>query len=352
MIIYMEKMNEERFKQLFELYVSGKCTPQQRDEFFDLYAQFKADSSMESLLDELYNSIRQESRSGSFITYKGEIDLAGDRTGNTKVITGKSTRRIYAWRAAAAAGVLLLGLAGYWQMRAPLRSDPASNQQHPAQVAVLSATTTIRTGNHERKTIILSDSTTITLNSSSELRYPSRFDATQREVYLEGEAFFEVSQAATWPFIIHAPGNMQTTVLGTSFNIKAYPGRKQTVISVITGKVKISASNKELSTLVKGEELRIAISTGEASKRPLIEATNVLAWQSGNLVFNDETLTDILKDLQIYYGVNIRLKNEQLANLLLTTGFQKNTSIERVLENVTTLANANYTSDKDGYVVY
>lgn len=347
----MEKLNEERFKELFALYVSGKCTSQQRDEFFDLYAQFKADTTMESLLDELYSSIRQESRSGSFVTYKGEIDLAHDGTKDLKAVSGKRTRRIYAW-SAAAASLLLIGVAGYWLVRSPAQSDFARNNKDAATVEVLSATTTIRTGNHERKTIILSDSTRITLNGSSELRYPGQFNASQREVYLEGEAFFEVSQASAWPFIIHAPGDMKTTVLGTSFNIKAYPGRKQTVISVITGKVKISARNKELSTLIKGEELRIAVSTGDASKHRLAETATVLAWQSGDLVFNDETLTDILKDLQIYYGVNIRLKNERLANLLLTTGFQKNTSIESALENIAELANAKYARDNEGYVVY
>lgn len=346
----MEKINEERFRQLFALYVSGKCTARQRDEFFDLYAQLKTDETMESLLDELYSSIRQESGSASFITYKGEIDLADDGTRTTEIVSGKRTR--YMRWSAAAASLLLTGAACYWLIRSPVRSDLAFNGQDSVQVEVLSATTTIRTGNHEHKTIMLSDSTWITLNGSSELRYPARFDAAQRVVYLEGEAFFEVSQAAAWPFVIHAPGDMQTTVLGTSFNIKAYPDRNQTVVSVITGKVKVSAGNKELSTLTKGDELRIAVSTGEVSRRRPAEIANVLAWQSGDMVFNDETLTDILKDLQIYYGVNIRLKNERLANLLITTGFQKNTSIESALENVSELANAKYARDNDGYVVY
>jgi ferric-dicitrate binding protein FerR (iron transport regulator) len=228
----------------------------------------------------------------------------------------------------------------------------AYSHQDTAQVKVLAAYTTIQTGNHERKVIVLSDSTRIILNAASELRYPSHFNGDQREVYLEGEAFFEVSQAAEWPFIIHAPGNFKTTVLGTSFNIKAYAGRRQAVVSVVSGKVKISSNNKDLSTLQKGEELRLVVPTGEISKRRNIDNANILAWQSGDIVFNDETLADILKDLQIYYGVNIQLKNEQLANLLITTGFQKNTSIESALENISALANARYAKEKENYVVY
>ncbi|MDQ0106786.1 ferric-dicitrate binding protein FerR (iron transport regulator) [Chitinophaga terrae (ex Kim and Jung 2007)] len=347
----MEKLNQQHFRNLFELYVSGKCTPQQRDEFFDLYARFKDDSALEALLDELYSQIQQASGSASYINYKGEIDLAADVEQPAKVVAPGKRRRVFAY-GAAAAGLLLLGVAAWMFSRPAQVPAIAYSHQDSAQVKVLAAYTTIQTGNHERKVIVLSDSTRIVLNAASELRYPSHFNGDQREVYLEGEAFFEVSQAAEWPFIIHAPGNIKTTVLGTSFNIKAYAGRRQAVVSVVSGKVKISSGKKDLSTLEKGEELRLVVPTGEISKRRNIDNANILAWQSGDIVFNDETLADILKDLQIYYGVNIQLKNEQLANLLITTGFQKNTSIESALENISALANARYAKEKENYVVY
>jgi len=343
-------LDKEHFKYLFRLYVSGKCTPQERDEFFDLLEAHKEDETIISLMDGLYSEIRMETPSASYVNNQGRMDLAGPAHQPGKVVPLRSRFKTYRW--AAAAALLLLITAGGWLLT-QRHTDVAlaTNTAAGKKVEVVSAFTSIRTGNHEKKVIVLTDSTRIVLNGATELRYPDHFDPEKREVYLEGEAFFEVSNAAAWPFVIRSAGGMSTTVLGTSFNIKAYPDRRQAIVSVVTGKVKITRNEKDISILIKGQELRMTMQTGAAEQRNT-GGNTIAGWQTGDISFNDETLEDILKDLQIFYGVNIRISNAGLANLVITTGFKKNTSIENALDVVCELANARYTKNNEGYVVY
>ncbi|WP_157760978.1 FecR family protein [Chitinophaga caeni] len=343
-------MDQEQFRRLFKLYVSGKCSPEERDAFFDWYQQHQDEEGMKTLLDELYDEVKLNTNSPAFISADGKLDIPGEGFNKTKVvpIARKQLRRWYY----AAAVVLVAGIASWLIAGSGSQvNELAFHYRDTNKVEVIAAYTTVRTGNNERKVIVLSDSTRIVLNGGTELRYPDHFEDNLREVYLEGEAYFEVSKAAQWPFVIESPGKVKTTVLGTSFNIKAYPGRQQATVSVVTGKVKVSQDNKVLSTLVKGQELQLEVITGIAKKRIAIPA-NILAWQSGNISFTDESLKDILMDLQIYYGTKIELQNDTLSNVVMTIGFFKNTSIESALDNLCELANAKYARNNGGYIVY
>jgi ferric-dicitrate binding protein FerR (iron transport regulator) len=120
-------------------------------------------------------------------------------------------------------------------------------------------------------------------------------------------------------------------------------------VSVAEGKVQVSRGKEDLLTLIKGQELRLAYNTVE--QRDVVPV-QIAAWQKGDYNFTDETLGDIIKDLQVYYGVTIRLENTRLTDLQLTTGIKKNTSVDSALANICELANANYTKKNDVYVVY
>ncbi|SKD09298.1 FecR family protein [Chitinophaga ginsengisegetis] len=343
-------MDQAYFTHLFRLYISGKCSPEERNEFFDLLEANKEDNTMISLLDQLYSEVRLETPSATYVNNRGEIDLAVHPAAPAKVVPFYKRRSTI--RVAAAASLLLLLGTGAWMLSTKRNPAPlAAGVQKGEKLELIAATTTIRTGNKERKVIVLSDSTRIVLNSGTEIRYPDQFDPQKREIFLEGEAFFEVSNAAAWPFVIHSAGGMTTTVLGTSFNIKAYPGRSQAIVSVVTGKVKISKDKKDISTLIKGQELHLTMLTGEVMQRNTI-SINTAGWQTGDISFSDEPLEDIMKDLQIFYGVNIKISNPGLANLLITTGFKKNTSVDSALDIICELANAKYARNQDGYVVY
>lgn len=344
-------MDQEQFTALFRLYISGECTPEQRDLLFDTLQDPAQAEALKPLLDELYEDIRLQAHSPSYVNRWGEIDLLTHP--QTPVVPVRSRRRTLAWSAAAAV-LVLAAAAGWWMNRSPERNTVAGLKPSIAvgvKTPALAATTDIHTSAKEKRLVVLDDSTRIWLNGGSTLRYPAQFDKNKREVYLEGEAYFDVARAAEWPFVVHAAGGVNTLVLGTSFNIKAYPDHKQLIVSVMTGKVRIERNEQAVSTLVKGQELRLSTVSGQVAQHAFT-AEQTTGWQEGDMNFNDEPLADILKDLQLAYGVNITLTNPGLADLLLTTGFKKNTSIERTLSIICELADAKYARRSDGFIVY
>lgn len=174
------------------------------------------------------------------------------------------------------------------------------------------------------KSFILPDGTEISLNSDTKIKYPKQFAEDIREVTIEGEAFFHVKPNKAKPFIIHA-GNAQIKVLGTSFNVNAYPSAKTVEVTVETGKVQVLnkiASPKENNEviLMPGEK-----GTLNNSGNLLIKSTNqnpnFLAWKTHNLVFKATLLPEVIENLKKVYKVDISLADPKLNNLLLTAQF-------------------------------
>ncbi|MEM1120593.1 MAG: FecR domain-containing protein [Bacteroidota bacterium] len=184
----------------------------------------------------------------------------------------------------------------------------------------------------QEKTIIdLPDGSKIWLNQNSTLQYEKHFD--KRVVYLEGEAFFDVAKMRYKPFEIFA-GDSKTKVLGTSFNVRAYPDEGQVEIAVETGKVDFSSEDmpKEKVLLTKGEYARY---TKQSQKVEKLEYTklNAAAWKKGTLFFKNSQLTDVVESLERYYDVEIEVDNERIYNCIWnnTQAYEK-PALEDLLE--------------------
>jgi transmembrane sensor len=174
------------------------------------------------------------------------------------------------------------------------------------------------------KSFTLPDGTVVSLNSDTKINYPKQFAANTREVTIEGEAFFQVKPNKSKPFIIHA-GNAQIKVLGTSFNVNAYPAAKTLEVIVETGRVQVL--NK---TALSKENNELILTPGEKGTMDylgnfLIKSTNqnpnFLAWKTRKLVFKATLLSEVVENLQKVYKVNIRLADPKLNGLLLTAQF-------------------------------
>jgi transmembrane sensor len=174
------------------------------------------------------------------------------------------------------------------------------------------------------KTFTLPDGTLVSLNSDSHLKYPPRFGKKTREVIIEGEAFFEVKPDKNKPFIIHA-GNAQIKVLGTSFNVCAYPSTKSVEVIVKTGKVQVldktneTKQNNEL-ILTPGDKGTLMFSSN-ALQKTINQDPNFMAWKTRDLIFRATSLNEVISNLEKVYKVNIRLDDPKLNGLLLTAHF-------------------------------
>lgn len=143
------------------------------------------------------------------------------------------------WRVAA---VLLLLAGGAYVMDLLLLSTKKESRLAEGS---LSATLAVVKTSHQVELCYLPDSSRVWLNRDSELSYPASFSGNKREVYLKGEAFFEVTHCDNWPFLVHA-GKSKTQVLGTSFNVKTLPQDASVEVVVASGKVYFSAKDDSL----------------------------------------------------------------------------------------------------------
>jgi transmembrane sensor len=196
-----------------------------------------------------------------------------------------------------------------------------------------------KTPNGERRTVILEDGTEITLNAGSKLTYPAQFSSDKREIFLEGEAFFEVARDESRPFIV-VTGDIQTTVLGTSFNVKAW--EEEIEIAVASGKVKVS-HQKEKYFLLPGKAVLYKEGNPSLSLFEFNEK-EVLSWREGILYFREASYEEVEKKLERWYGIKIEsvgrgdngcnkdwqytgsFERQSLDNVLLSIGYVKNFS--------------------------
>ena len=164
----------------------------------------------------------------------------------------------------------------------------------------------------EKTTIELPDGSKVWLNQNSKLSYKKFFD--RRVVNLEGEAFFEIAKMNGKPFEIFA-GKSKTKVLGTSFNVRAYPKEKQVEISVETGKVAFTANeNPSEKTLLKAGEFATFTKQNQQIKKENVTKINAAAWKKGALRFNNTKMVEVIESLERYYDIKIEVSNNKILN--------------------------------------
>ncbi|MBC8109652.1 MAG: FecR domain-containing protein [Verrucomicrobia bacterium] len=198
---------------------------------------------------------------------------------------------------------------------------------------------TISTANAKQNQFTLADGSVIYLNAGSSFRFPKQFSGSTREVYLTGEAFFKVAKNPEKPFIIHT-GNLQTQVLGTSFNVQAYPNDSLIAVTVVSGKVSVSDSLASL-TLQPGGQALYRTHTRKLMGGSVQDAAEYQAWTSGKLVFDSKNMAEISAVLERHYDVEISFRNEKIKHCRISSRFE-NEPIEKVLNLLCSYIGATY----------
>jgi ferric-dicitrate binding protein FerR (iron transport regulator) len=195
------------------------------------------------------------------------------------------------------------------------------------------------TVNGEKASIKLSDGTDITLNAASKLNFPDRFSSAAREVYLEGEAFFDVAKDSSKPFTIHS-GEIKVTVLGTKFNISSFKDDDDISVTLIEGKVKVANENapgKEGIVILQPSQQLIYNKKDSISEVVPFDQQKEIGWKENLLKFEKEPLVKIFPVLERTYGVKFELANVKLANQKITVNFKNESfwTVAAVLKNLT-----------------
>lgn len=238
----------------------------------------------------------------------------------------EANRTPRSWLLAAASIIILcsLSLAGYFF----LSRGPAVQQPVPViafQHEVIPA--------GFKKTVTLPDGSVVNLNSASELRYPDQFADTLREVYLTGQAFFEVTKNAHAPFVVRTQ-YFSTRVLGTSFDIRAYENERDNHVAVLTGKVQVQTAQGDDAQLLLPYDVTSYNEKQRTLKKSNFDPAVLMAWRKGVIAFDRADFEEVKTSLSRWYAVEFIVDKGFRVKGLYTGRFEKDESLTTVLKGI------------------
>lgn len=186
----------------------------------------------------------------------------------------------------------------------------------------------VKSGKRER--ITLPDSSKVWLNSNTLLVYPSTFYGNKREVYLSGEGYFDVCSNKKQPFIVRT-NTILINVLGTKFNLSAYPDAEKTSATLEAGSINVVIKGDEQSyTLTPNEHLSFIPGTG-AVNLSKVNVENYTSWKVGGLLFKGDSFNTVIRTLERVYDINMHIRTSAYSKNNLTIHFKQNETLENVL---------------------
>ena len=214
-------------------------------------------------------------------------------------------------RTAAVLIPLLIASAGYWYASRPV----------PMVEVVVN--------NGQRQQITLPDGSEVWISAGSTLAYPEKFSRV-RTIELSGEAYFSVVKNRTRPFIVETE-HLSVNVLGTEFNVTAYPGDDKTTTALVSGKIKVAVQNGESVILSPSQQLSLFHDTYEYVVGR-ITTGDILARRDGHLVFGNAALAEILKTIERHYGVVLDTRNIKFSDDRYSVRFTNGETVEQAMK--------------------
>lgn len=270
-----------------------------------------------------------------------EVDIAlyrlRNRIQNNQATIRQPKRTFIRWYQVAAIMLLLLGM-GYWL------SLPNNKPEEIVYIQNQLITAKGSKGKFE-----LPDGTIVWLNTESKLTYPEKFDKNKRSVRLEGEGYFEVAANKEKPFIVQT-GDLDVEVLGTIFDISAYPFKDKVDVVLLSGSVKVKGENLEKEMLLKPNQiLKYQKDNGSA----VVQETKAhlhAAWIKERLVFDNTSLSDIIISLEGWYNISIECPRA-LAESTRMTFTLRGENLEEICKAMSLIAPIRYSITDDKVIV-
>jgi ferric-dicitrate binding protein FerR (iron transport regulator) len=200
----------------------------------------------------------------------------------------------------------------------------------------------------QRINLILADNTNVWLNANTTFRYPSKFARKNREVFLDGEAWFDVSKNKKKPFIVKTEQG-EVRVTGTTFNLEAYSEYKNFVTSLFEGSVDIYQNNAKLATLKPNQK---GILQNDRYFISIIDNTDEYLWRNGLIAFNNMKLEDILLELEKYFDIQIEINTKKLPQHRYTGKFRQADGVDYALRVLQKSIHFSYNRDDEKQIIY
>lgn len=336
-------MQRQRFEYLLAKELSDELSVEETTEFASLLENNEELNAEYQLLQQYWNrkethSVRDE------LLFKKVLNRI-----EVPVPQQMARRQLPLRQLAAAVALLLLASVAWFYWLSPTREQ------------VLSTV-------HQQRSFILEDGTEVVLNAASSLKYPKTFDSLTREVELVGEAFFKVANDHKRPFIVHTQ-HAKLKVLGTSFNLRAYPDEYKTETSLIEGALEVSLNNKVAQAVRLKPSEKLVIYNGidkkktwgsagkeiRRSKISFFHPKDTMAietsWLNNKLVFKDTPFAELARTLERKYGVAFEFQGSKAPTLRFNAVFEQE-NIDQILTALKMASNFSYQVTSDKIVIY
>ncbi|MBX2921006.1 MAG: FecR domain-containing protein [Chitinophagaceae bacterium] len=365
-------MDINRLEYLVKKYFNNNITDAEQQELAALVQECEGDTLLKDTLEQIWESYKPAQQMPDYMSnrilhnlFPAQIVTRQDHSGSlpdepadgvTNERPGRAVRRIPVWKyVSIAASFALVFLLTRWLILK--NSDEADTKAANAHV--------VSAQKGSRSKVELPDGTSVWLNAGSYLEYDNDFGKIFRQVSLTGEAFFDVTHNAKVPFIIHTDA-IDVKVLGTTFNVRAYPEENRTEAALISGSLEVSFANQSLKKVILKPSEKISVSNKTIVTDPAqaISATTVQApsissvtylpgdhsvietsWVNNKLVFRNKPFEEVVMEMSRWYNVNFEVHDKSLLPRRFTATFETET-IHEALTQLSVSYNFSFTYDK------
>ncbi len=246
--------------------------------------------------------------------------------GRKSIRNGKQI--IFHWFKYAAILVLVLSFPLFWWFN--------SHQESKEEETI-----TIMCEYGDKTMMYLPDSSRIWLNSGSKIIYNNDFNSNSRELYLEGEAYFSVKKDLEHPFLVHTQKGLKVEVLGTEFNLNAYPEEASASVTLVNGSLQVNTQNKFL-ILSPNQKVVYSTESEQMNLEELSDLAPEVEWKNGKLIFKNESLEELEKKLERWFDVQIEFSDD----LVKTRRFSGSLGRESINEVISYFGSSQYVDYK------
>lgn len=201
----------------------------------------------------------------------------------------------------------------------------------------------------QKSSVTLPDGSRVMINSASTISYTSDYNVKERNVFLSGEAYFDVASNADIPFVVHAD-KVSVTALGTEFNVKAYAEDPYVVTTLVEGSVRTEAGT-QYELLTRAQEASYNKEADVLLAYDVKDISRAVPWIRNELLFENESLADIAVTLERMYNVSIIFEDEAVKEYSYT-GLIRNNSLQNVLELISSTSPVGYRMNTDTIKFY
>lgn len=331
---------------LLDKYLRNECTDQEKELVEAWYATLR---NQPNYLDALPEQEQQQLQNETFSNIQKQLEAD-----EKHVVRNFSFN--WTWAAGIAASILLLTGVYVTYQKAPRQflsglkpTSVSARSKEREDVA------TIQFINRELRPVVrrLPDSSSVLMQTGASITYPQKFDPDKRLVTFSGEGFFDVRKDKSCPFFIQT-GEVKIKVLGTSFNVKAITARKVFQVSVVTGRVQVSAPDRqqnEQQVILKPQQQAFFQTDSKrliTSLMPVHSRKEI--YEPITVVFDETPLEQVVDKLQKRFAIQIRLSNPRLASCRVSADFEQQ-SLPIIMEMLCTALDATYTMADNKIVI-